>query len=70
MKNKKMYERFSRKLKILMNHKEVGMNQLARDTGINVSSIWHYCHGISIPTSDKIPILAKYFRVKKDYFFN
>ena len=60
---------FAARIKKVMDRRGVSMNQVARDTGLNVSSIWHYCHGKSLPTSDRIPILTKYFKVKKDYFF-
>lgn len=59
------YDRY----KSLLNEKGVNSYAVSKVTGIHQSTLSDWKTGRSNPKADKLQILAKYFEVPIDYFF-
>ena len=59
------YER----IRDLFERSDVTQSQFIQDTGISKSNLYVWMGGRSVPGADKLEIIADYFNVPMDYFF-
>lgn len=58
---------FPKRLRLLMEENGLSQNRLAKILGISRQAISSYALGASLPDSEKITTIAKYFKVSTDY---
>lgn len=59
-----MYEKFE----LLINERGITAYRVAKDTGLNPTTLSDWKRGISKPKIEKLLVLAKYFDVPLEYF--
>lgn len=63
MSDSELRQEFAARLKYYMNIKGCKQSDIARDLGINMSTISSWCNGVMIPRMEKIKMLADYFNI-------
>lgn len=63
MSDNELRQEFAARLKYYMNIKGCKQSDIARDLGINMSTISSWCNGVMIPRMEKIKMLADYFNI-------
>ena len=63
MSDSELRQAFAARLKYYMNIKGCKQSDIARDLGINMSTISSWCNGVMIPRMEKIKMLADYFNI-------
>lgn len=63
MPDSELRQEFAARLKYYMNIKGCKQSDIARDLGINMSTISSWCNGVMIPRMEKIKMLADYFNI-------
>ena len=63
MSDSELRQEFASLLKYYMNIKGCKQSDIARDLGINMSTISSWCNGVMIPRMEKIKMLADYFNI-------
>ena len=58
------------RIKELLEEREIQQNIFTLETGISKSNYWVWVEGKSKPGADKLEIIADYFKVPIDYFFD
>lgn len=65
-----MYENFSKKLCKLIYLNNKTQMDLINDLGFSSSTVSSWCNGLRVPRMDKMKILANYFNVPLNFFFD
>ena len=58
---------FSRRLRSLIEEKNISKQKLADEIGVSRQAISQYCDGSTVPNADKLLKIAEYFNVSLDY---